>query len=68
MTEPRCPLCHSKGKSAGPDLFKCSKCGGLFDADPDEGGTVSNRNPAARMERAEKQLEQRIGQTRRRTR
>lgn len=36
------------------DQFKCTSCGCLFDANPDEGGTYSDRNPAARLEREDR--------------
>lgn len=51
---PRCPRCDGKGIPTPGGLFKCSKCGGFYDDDPDEGGTHSDRNPAARLERAER--------------
>jgi ribosomal protein S27AE len=61
----RCPRCGSgKHVAAGPDLFKCVGCGGLFDGDPDEGGTHGNR-PEARLDRQERDRErklQRLGQ------
>ena len=59
--KPKCPACgtakqvHAVG-SCG-DMFKCGRCGGLFDQDPDEGGSHSNFNPGARIEREERRLE-----------
>lgn len=53
---PPCPVCHT-GRHAnthGKDEFFCAKCGGLYDRDPEEGGTYSDHNPAARMEREER--------------
>lgn len=58
MSEPRCPCGSKKFTKAGPDLFKCSKCGGLFDSTPDEGGDYGNR-PEVRIEREERALERR---------
>lgn len=51
---PRCPRCNSKSEHAGPDLFRCLKCGGLHDGAPDEGGDYSDRSPSARIEREER--------------
>jgi rubredoxin len=58
MDIPKCPRCGRR-KSVQPqgscgDLFRCTKCGNVFDNDPDEGGDYSDRNPAARMEREER--------------
>lgn len=55
---PPCPVCRTAKKvvavgSVG-DMFKCTRCGGLFDTEPDEGGTHSNWNPAERLEREER--------------
>ena len=50
--EPRCPVCNRKGSRAG-QLWRCAQHG-LFDDEPDEGGTHSDRNPAARLERQER--------------
>lgn len=57
MTDiPRCPRCNGKCVPAGA-LFRCTKCGGLNDGDTDEGGTYSDVNPGARLEREERQKE-----------
>lgn len=53
--QPRCPVCNRKGQRAGK-LWRCPQHG-LFDDDPDEGGTHSDRNVAARLERAERRRE-----------
>ncbi len=58
MTEvPPCPWCKTRKKvyNSGPSLrqFVCLECGRGFDDDPSEGGDYSDRNPAARLERAE---------------
>lgn len=52
----RCPRCNGKGQQANPEgsIFKCTKCGGFFDNEPDEGGDWSDRSPAARIERQER--------------
>ncbi len=52
----RCPRCRRKQPSRGPDaLYRCDRCGGMFDDDPDEGcPTVYNdpvRSAIAREER-----------------
>jgi tRNA(Ile2) C34 agmatinyltransferase TiaS len=59
---PTCPFCgRRKGiRPAGPDTFKCPACGALFDDDPDEGGTYSNRNPAARLEREDRERQRKL--------
>lgn len=53
---PPCPRCgtNKKVNTHGRDEFYCGRCGGLFDNDPDEGGTHSTFNPAARLEREER--------------
>lgn len=55
-TVPRCPSCNGKGQAANPEgsIFKCNKCGGFYDADADEGGDYDDRDPARRLERAER--------------
>jgi ribosomal protein L37AE/L43A len=56
----RCPRCGGgKHSAAGPDLFKCAGCGGLFDGDPGEGGTHGNR-PDARLDREERDRQRRL--------
>lgn len=53
---PQCPVCKTAARVAihGPHLYHCAKCDGYFDDNPDEGGTHSDRNPAARLEREER--------------
>lgn len=41
------------------EQFKCTGCGCLFDSNPDEGGTYSDKNPAARLERDDRQRDRR---------
>lgn len=55
---PPCPRCGTN-KQARPvgvvgDLFRCGKCGGVYDRFPDEGGDYSDHNPTARLERLER--------------
>lgn len=49
----KCPVCGRKGKPIAGGLFQCDR-GHHFDDDPDEGGSYSDRNPAARIERDER--------------
>lgn len=55
----RCPLCKGIGQPVNNEgvMFKCKKCGGFFDSEPDEGGDWSNRNVGLRMEREERRRE-----------
>lgn len=48
---PKCPRCGRRGEPAG-DFFRCPKCGGFFDDDPNEGGTHHDR-PDVSAERRE---------------
>jgi hypothetical protein len=52
----RCPKCgRRQNKSTLPDaMYWCGVCQVQFDDDPDEGGDYSARNPAARLEREER--------------
>lgn len=60
MSTPTCPLCGStKAAKAGKGRYKCNRCGGLFDDDPDEGGDYHQRNPSARLEREERERDRR---------
>jgi hypothetical protein len=56
---PPCPVCrtnkHANARAGGD--FYCSKCGGLYDSDPNEGGDYSDRNSAVRIEREERRQE-----------
>lgn len=50
-----CPQCGTKQTDRGSTaIYFCDKCRVQFDNDPDEGGTYSDRNPAARLEREER--------------
>lgn len=54
MTPPKippCPRCRRIGVVQG-DLYYCRNCNGLYDDDPHEGGTCSNR-PDRSLERKE---------------
>lgn len=54
-TKPKCPQCgRIKAVVQAGEFFHCNKCGATFDNEPDEGGDYSDRNPAARLERAER--------------
>lgn len=54
MSKPvRCPRCNRKSAPAGR-LWRCESCRMLHDDEPDEGGTYSDRDPSARMEREER--------------
>jgi ribosomal protein L37AE/L43A len=56
----RCPGCgKQQSKRGGDAIYWCPNCRCQHDDSPDEGGTYSDRNPAARLERAERQLERR---------
>ena len=61
MSNPKCIQCGriKAVQPAADDMFYCTSCGALFDADPDEGGTHCTGNPAGRMEREERNLERR---------
>lgn len=51
-----CPRCrtakHARLTPSG--LNYCTRCGGLYDDEPGEGGDHSDRNPAVRLEREER--------------
>lgn len=49
---PRCPRCDGKGIPTPGGLFKCSKCGGLYDDDFSEGGDYYD-DPTKRIEKQE---------------
>ena len=53
---PRCPWCHTARRvyPHGEREWWCSGCKRLFDSDPDEGDDYSDHNPAARIERTER--------------
>lgn len=55
-----CPKCQRKqAKRSADAIYYCENCRAQFDDSPDEGGTYSDRNPAARLEREERQQQQR---------
>lgn len=61
----RCPKCGRKQPVRSSDaLYRCPVCQVTFDNDPDEGGTYSDRDPAARLEREERQRAERHDRTR----
>jgi tRNA(Ile2) C34 agmatinyltransferase TiaS len=53
---PPCPRCgtnrHANARADGD--YYCSNCRGLYDNDPNEGGTHSDFNPAVRLELEER--------------
>lgn len=52
-----CPCCRRQQPYRAPDsLYWCENCRGQFDAEGDDGGTYSDQNPAARIEREERHL------------
>lgn len=56
----RCPFCNSKKiVASGPRNFFCHDCKATFDSEPSEGGDYSDRNPGARIERKEREQQQR---------
>lgn len=63
----RCPFCGAKRYAIGHRLYRCSKCDGLSDDEPSEGGDYSNR-PDGRLihqEALEQRKKQREMQRRR---
>jgi hypothetical protein len=57
-TLPRCPWCGSKQVyEDGERNFFCRTCKRVFDNDPNEGSDYSDRNPAARIEREEREAD-----------
>ncbi len=59
QTKVACPKCGTKQQDRGKDVFYfCDKCRMQFDLESD-GGDYSDRNPAARLERAELELARR---------
>jgi tRNA(Ile2) C34 agmatinyltransferase TiaS len=45
-----CPACGGLAEDNGSGFFRCPKCLGVFDDDPDEGGDYST-DPSRRLER-----------------
>ena len=67
---PRCPRCDGKGEAVPGGLYRCSRCKGCYDDDPEEGGDYSDRNAVeggdysdrnagVRIEREERRQERR---------
>lgn len=58
---PPCPWCRTSKHAVphGQGEFFCGWCKGLYDDDPDEGGTYSDFNAAVRIEREERAAERR---------
>lgn len=59
MNKPRCPRCGTPqhvvvGSGTYPDrVHYCQKCLGMFDDQPDEGGTHDDRDASRRLQREE---------------
>ena len=57
-TRVHCPACgDSQIPGPGQTIFRCEKCGGMFDSEADEGGDYDDRDPSRRMQRQEAQRE-----------
>lgn len=59
---PPCPVCGTNRKvSAYPSgkQFHCGRCGGMFDDDPDEGGSAYNDPEKSAIKREEQERRQR---------
>ena len=58
MAKPPCPVwgTNKQVNSHGRDEFFCGKCGGLFDSNPDEGGSYYS-DPSKRLEKQEERLQ-----------
>lgn len=54
MTLPRCPACNGKSEHAKGGNYRCTRCGGLHDGLPNEGGT-HYADPSKRMEVEERE-------------
>lgn len=58
----RCPKCNRSQPYRSPDaLYRCPACEMTFDREGDDGGDYSDVNPAARLEREERQRAERRG-------
>lgn len=52
--QPKCPRCGSRKSTQINGTYQCNGCKALFDDDPDEGGTHSDWNAGARIDREER--------------
>lgn len=59
-----CPKCGRKQRWRSADAIYMCVCRFTFDDSPEEGGDYSDRNPAARLERADEQRIRRQNRTR----
>lgn len=58
--EVACPKCGRRQKRQGSDtMYWCGNCQGMHDADSEEGGDYSDRDPSARLERQERHQQRR---------
>lgn len=63
----RCPKCNRPQRDTGADsIYWCSHCRMQFDT-TDDGGTYSDHNPAARLEREERNQQRKAKHANRRT-
>lgn len=61
IAPPPCPQCGNKSGIQQIGLtFKCPRCRALYDNDPDEGGTFSDRNPSARLDRQDRERQRKL--------
>lgn len=59
MPMPACPVCKTAKHVVKLAHHFCNQCKGMFDGDDlDEGGTYSNFDPSARIQREERQQAQ----------
>lgn len=57
-----CPRCkRTQPVRTADSIYWCEHCRCQFDNDPDEGGSHSDFNPAARMEREERRKQEQAG-------
>lgn len=51
----KCPQCGrvKAVQQIGFQFYRCGGCGAMFDANPNEGGDYSDRDPSARLTRKE---------------
>jgi hypothetical protein len=54
-TKTRCPVCNSRGTPIKGGKLKCKKCGGEFDATPNEHGRALHRDPIRNAEMMERE-------------
>lgn len=59
---PPCPVCKTNKQvkviGVSGDMFRCGRCNGIFDSEPNEGSDVF-ADPSRRMEKQEERQQQR---------